>query len=74
VTKQAPVVEKILDRVLPRWRTDVSDQIANNRWSRHREAAIRAREELLREKELAENLGNDAPHISAARILFSTGR
>lgn len=68
VTRQAPVVERILNRVLPRWRTEIPDNIANNRWSRHREAAIRAREELVREKELAENLGDDAPRISAADL------
>lgn len=68
VAKQAPVVEKILDRALPRWRIEVPDNSANNRWSRHREAAIRARESLVRAKELAENLGDDAPQISAADL------
>lgn len=66
VAKQAVIVERILDRVLPDWRATVSDKMANNRWAQHREAGIRAREQLLREKELEENLGDDAPHVSAS--------
>ena len=68
ITMQAPVVEKILDRVLTDWRTEVPDTSANNRWSRHREAALRAREVLSRDKELSENLGENAPQISAADL------
>lgn len=68
VTKQATVVEKILDRVIPNWRTEVPDTSANNRWSRHREAAIRVREELVRQQEVKENLGENAPELSAAKL------
>lgn len=68
VTKQAPVVEQILDRVIPPWRTEVPDSSANNRWSRHREAAIRAREQLARDQEVRENLGENAPELSAAEL------
>lgn len=68
VTKQAPVVEKILDRVIPNWRTDVTGKMANNRWARHREASIRAREELIRAEEVRENLGENAPQLSAAEL------
>lgn len=68
VTRQAPVVEKILDRVIPNWRTAIPDTSANNRWSCHREAAIRAREELVREQEVRQNLGENAPELSAARL------
>jgi uncharacterized protein (TIGR02391 family) len=67
VTKQAQVVEKIFDRVIPGWRTDI-DNSRNNRWTRHREAAIRAREELIRDQEVKENLGEDAPELSAAEL------
>ncbi len=67
VTKQAQVVEKILDRVIPRWRTDVPER-KSNRWNRHREAAIRAREELVREQEVKENLGENPPELSAAKL------
>lgn len=67
VTKQAQVVEKILDRVIPGWRIDIANS-KNNRWTRHREAAIRAREELLRAEEVRENLGENAPELSAAEL------
>lgn len=68
VMKQAPVVERILDRVIPRWKTGIPDSSANNRWSRHRETAIRAREQLIREQEVKENLGENAPELSAAEL------
>lgn len=67
VTKQAQVVEKILNRVIPDWRTDIAGS-KNNRWTRHREAAIRAREELIRAEEVKENLGENAPELSAAEL------
>ena len=67
VAKQAQVVEKIFDRVIPTWRTDIENS-KNNRWTRHREAAIRAREELVRAEEIRQNLGDDAPQISAAHL------
>lgn len=67
VTKQAQVVEKILDRVIPGWRTEIADS-KSNRWTRHREAAIRAREELIRADEVKQNLGENAPELSAAEL------
>lgn len=67
VTKQAQVVEKILDRVIPRWRDEI-ELSSINRWTRHREAAIRSREELTRRQEVAENLGENAPELSAAQL------
>ncbi|WNI12104.1 TIGR02391 family protein [Corynebacterium sp. Z-1] len=67
VTKQAQVVEKILDRVIPRWRTEI-ELSKTNRWTRHREAAIRSREELVRQQEVEQNLGENAPELSAAEL------
>lgn len=67
VTKQAQVVEKILDRVIPEWRAEI-DSSSINRWSRHREAAIRSKEELLRQEEVRTHLGDDAPQISASSL------
>ncbi len=67
VTKQAQVVEQIFDRVIPSWRTEIANS-KNNRWTRHREAALRAREQLIREQEVRENLGENAPEISAAEL------
>lgn len=68
VARQAQIVEKVFDRVVPNWRTDISGKMANNRWARHREAAIRAREELVRKQEVEENLGENAPELSAAEL------
>src|SRR5690606_35772073 len=67
VAQQAQVVEKILDRVIPGWRTDIELR-KSNRWTRHREAAIRAKAELERQEEVRKNLGDDAPEISAANL------
>lgn len=67
VTKQAQVVEKIFNKVLPHWRQDI-ELNSSNRWTRHREAAIRAREQLLRDDEIRKNLGDDAPEISASKL------
>ncbi|MGV1037841.1 MAG: TIGR02391 family protein [Candidatus Nanopelagicales bacterium] len=67
IAAQAQVAEKILARVLPRWRAEVPiDQYQP--WNQHREAAIRARAELMREHEVRENLGDNAPEISAANL------
>jgi len=67
VTKQAQVVEKVLDRVIPNWRSEL-ELNDKNRWTRHREAAIRAKEELVRAEEIEQNLGENAPRLSAADL------
>jgi len=67
VTQQAQVVEKIFDRVIPSWRADIELR-RSNRWTRHREAAIRAKAELERQEEIRRNLGEDAPELSAAEL------
>ncbi|WP_454852448.1 TIGR02391 family protein [Promicromonospora soli] len=67
VTKQAQVVEQVLDRVIPGWSGRFTNN-RNNRWTGHREAALRAREALLRKQELDENLGENAPELSAAEL------
>jgi len=67
VAQQAQVVEKIFDRVVPRWRTDIELR-KSNRWTQHREAAIRAKAELERQDEIRKNLGDDAPELSAAKL------
>lgn len=67
IAAQAHVAEQILARVLPNWRTAVSKD-KYRQWGAHREAAIRARAQLVREQELAENLGENAPQLSAAEL------
>lgn len=66
----AHAVEQILDRVLPDWRTSV-DATGNtrvDRWYQHPEAAQRADAALVRDAEIRERLGDDAPQLSAATM------
>lgn len=65
VTREAPVVEAILDRVICDWRTSVPLN-RSNRWTRHREATLRAITQLERQAELQANLGENAPSLSAS--------
>lgn len=67
VVKSAQVVEQILDRVVPSWRSDIKRK-DRQKWSAHYEASIRAREALLRADEVRSNLGEDAPDLSAANL------
>lgn len=67
VLKKAQVVEQILDRFVPTWR-EFDVDTSRKRWELHREAAVRAKEEVRREDEVRENLGDDAPEISAANL------
>ncbi|MCX5215994.1 TIGR02391 family protein [Kitasatospora sp. NBC_00240] len=70
IVASAQVVEQILDRVQPRWRTDVPDDRNKrvNRWYQHREAVQRADVALQRDAEVREKLGDDAPQLSAATM------
>ncbi|QKV97628.1 restriction endonuclease [Streptomyces sp. NA02950] len=70
IVASAQVVERILDRVLPRWRTEVPSERNKrvNRWCQHREAVQRADVVLVRDTEIRERLGDDAPQISAAMM------
>jgi uncharacterized protein Ymh len=67
IVKQAQVVEQILDRVTPDWR-ELHVNVSRKRWALHHEAAIRAKEALLRQEEVRANLGDDAPEISASSL------
>lgn len=67
----AQVVEQILDRVLPRWRSEKpepSGDAATKRWSALREMAARARQQLERQEELHRNLGDNAPALDASHL------
>ncbi|RQM32198.1 TIGR02391 family protein [Rhodococcus ruber] len=66
ITRQAHVVEQIFDRTIPDWQN--LDASKANRWVRHRTAALRAREALVRDQEIRENLGENAPELSAAKL------
>jgi len=65
IVASAHVVEKILDRVLPRWRTEIKID-KKGRWQQHREAAQRSIVELEQQAEIASKLGDDSPALSAA--------
>ncbi|MEX5718204.1 TIGR02391 family protein [Geodermatophilus maliterrae] len=67
ISRQAHVVEQILDRVIPDWRSLDANTDAN-RWMLHRVAALRAREALRRGEEIRENLGDNAPRLSAGEL------
>ncbi|MDA4828358.1 MULTISPECIES: TIGR02391 family protein [Kocuria] len=67
VVKRAQVVEQILERVVPDWRSTIKAK-GRQEWSVHYEASVRAREALLRADELKQNLGEDAPDLSAADL------
>ncbi|MGW7295397.1 TIGR02391 family protein [Streptomyces xiamenensis] len=70
IVASAYVVEQILERVLPRWRSEVPDRRNQsvNRWMQHREAAQRAMTALQRDAEIRERLGEVAPDLSAATM------
>lgn len=67
IVSAAQVVEKILDRVVPQWSTEIQDD-GKKRWAQHREAAQRAVTEIERQDEIAERLGDNAPSISASGL------
>jgi len=67
IITQATVVEQILERVLPEWRSTVPPD-NTSRWQQHREAAVRAVAVLQRQEEVAQQLGDDAPRLSAGAL------
>ncbi|MEV0113273.1 TIGR02391 family protein [Streptomyces sp. NPDC050844] len=70
IVASAQVVERILDRVLPRWRTEVSvhRNKSVNRWCQHREAAQRADAVLQRDAEVRQRMGDAPPQLSAGQM------
>lgn len=67
IVPAAHVVEQILDRVIPDWRSERQRSLSN-RWVLHREASQRALAQLEREEELRERLGDNAPQLSASHL------
>jgi Protein of unknown function (Hypoth_ymh) len=63
----AQIVEQILDRVVPKWRTEIAVDGAG-RWQQHREAAKRAIAQLERKEELRLRLGENAPTLDVAQL------
>lgn len=67
IIASAQVVEKIMDRVTPRWRSDLAEDPAEQ-WQPHRSAALRALAEIESAEEVAEKLGDNAPTLNAAAM------
>jgi hypothetical protein len=63
---RAHVVEQIVDRTLPGWRKERPKDDEDYSWLR--DQASRAKAALLRQAELAEKLGDDAPDMDAANL------
>ena len=71
IVAQAQVTEQIFDRVIQGWREEetIKKRRSNvDHWQAHREVAQRALTQLQRENELAENLGDNAPDLNAAKM------
>lgn len=69
LTRNAVVVERILDRTIPAWREQLRNKSKyETRWQPLRDQALRAIEVLRRDTEVRANLGEDAPLISAASL------
>lgn len=69
ITRQAIVIERILDRATPGWRSSLRKlRHLENRWAPLRESVLRGREVLNRAVELKANLGENAPELSASEF------
>ena len=70
IMRAAPVVEQIIDKVIPGWRDTVSSEQNKtvNRWCQHIEAAQRARALLQDQEETRQKLGESAPDLNAASL------
>lgn len=67
--RQWEVVERILSQATPGWEDKVTEQgSGQSDWRPMRMATLRAREALKRDQELRENLGDNAPEISASHL------
>ncbi|WP_097966321.1 TIGR02391 family protein [Streptomyces sp. or20] len=62
------IIEQVLDRVLPGWRTAEWKKPERQPFWREREAAHRAIAQLEAEQELADNLGSGAPQLDASTL------
>ncbi|MCI1712649.1 TIGR02391 family protein [Bifidobacterium tibiigranuli] len=67
ITPQAEVVERILNRIIPNWRAKIAIRSSfESQWKPLRDMCIRAHEILKRRDEISENLGDNAPRVSAS--------
>lgn len=66
IAAQAAMTERILDRVLPRWRRETPAGARTDPWGQHREASIRALTILKRSDEMEQHLEGPAPWLEAS--------
>ncbi|RBO83086.1 TIGR02391 family protein [Nocardia puris] len=60
--------EKILDRIIPTWRTELKTGMMDNVWSQRKEFCVRAIEEIQMQNEFDANLGDNAPSLNANQL------
>ena len=65
-SERAHVVEQILDRVLPGWRTERPKSDADWQWLR--DQASRAKAALRRQEEISTKLGDDSPEMNVGAL------
>ncbi|MFD4764015.1 hypothetical protein ACFWOJ_35855 [Streptomyces sp. NPDC058439] len=65
VQAAAQIVEQILDRVVPEWRSAPWRKPERQPYRRERQATTRAIAQLEAEQELIDNLGSGAPYFDA---------
>lgn len=65
-SERAYVVEQILDRAIPSWRSEKPAADKDFRWLRKQ--ASRAKVALEREEELAQNLGDNSPEMDTSNL------
>lgn len=69
LVRQWEVIERILNQVTPGWEDKVNEAgSSQSEWFPARMATLRAREALQRDQELKENLGDNAPELSASKL------
>lgn len=68
VSATTHIVEQILDRVIPGWRTETYPGIGRAPYAQHREATTRAISQLEAEDELAAHLGEAGPQLAGASL------
>ncbi|WP_280447121.1 TIGR02391 family protein [Nocardia brasiliensis] len=64
----AVAAEKILDRIVPHWRSEIKTGFTDDQWGQRRELCVRAMEELRMQDAFEENLGENAPVLNAAQL------
>ncbi|MFJ5832283.1 TIGR02391 family protein [Streptomyces sp. NPDC093089] len=69
IFEQAHIVEQIFEHVEPEWRELLTlSYNPAKRWEGHGETAVRVRTGILHDAEIRENLGDNAPRLSASSL------